>query len=115
MDIIHKRPQLDTSTPVINTDFKRIMSTHTHGLKMMKKHIDAAENVQNPYVCWRTVDIHYIQYIQTSEPWEDRKVIYSKVAEYLRVQGYWFYGQGHALPGIFREKLKEAIPGDQHL
>eukprot|EP01083_Nonionella_stella_P080183 220202_1 len=65
------------------------------GLKMMKKHIDAAE--------------------KTAEPWEDRKVIYSKVAEYLRVQGYWFYGQGHALPGIFREKLKEAIPGDQHL
>eukprot|EP01083_Nonionella_stella_P011319 32185_1 len=38
------------------------------GLKVMKKHIDAAERVQNPYVGWTTVDIHYMQYIQTSEP-----------------------------------------------
>eukprot|EP01083_Nonionella_stella_P055394 146141_1 len=62
------------------------------GLKAMKQYINAAE--------------------KTSEPWEDRKTIYGKVAAYLRIDcGYVFYGPGHPLPGIFREKLREAIPG----
>eukprot|EP01083_Nonionella_stella_P305468 1065743_1 len=40
-----------------------------------------------------------------------RKAIYAVLASHMIKNGYFWYGPGHALPGIFRELLNKEMPG----
>eukprot|EP01083_Nonionella_stella_P043808 118236_1 len=75
--------------------------THTHfkeGMKVMKTEIsDIKKNI-------------YPSTKDSETPALLRKRVYRVLAVYMVTQGYWWYGPGHALPGIFRELANKEIP-----